>query len=129
MQILEWLVLYLISRIPKGESYVRMLVVREIRLHNGANCCAIATTHMERGYYQQQSGSSRWLLALESMLVGIPTMAASLSHASQSERKEGKQHKSEKEMTRGSNKKNGLKSMDKQDDLADRRGLRSEAQL
>ena len=84
---------------------------------------------MERGYHQQQSGSSRWLLALESMLVGIPTMAASLSHASQSERKEGKQHKSEKEMTRGSNKKNGLKSMDKQDDLADRRGLRSEAQL
>ena len=42
---------------------MRMLVVREIRIHNGANCCAMPTTY-KRGYYLQQSGSSRWLLIL-----------------------------------------------------------------
>ena len=52
----------------KPTRYVRMLVMREIRQHNGANCYEIPTTYTERGYYLQQSGGSRWLLALESML-------------------------------------------------------------
>ena len=43
----------------KPTRYVRMLVVREIRQHNGANCYEIPTTYTERGYYLQQSGGSR----------------------------------------------------------------------
>ena len=41
--------LYQIPRIPKGKSYVRMLVVRQIRLHNGAYCCVIPTTYFVHG--------------------------------------------------------------------------------
>ena len=111
-----------------------MLVVREIRLHNGANCCAIPTTYTERGYYLQQSGGSRWLLALESMLYMPcdygPIGPYSYFIARISKRKKGrtKKTKAKKEKTRGS-KKNGLTSMENQDDLVDRRGLRSKAQL
>ena len=131
MQILEWLVLYLISRIPKGESYVRMLVVREIRLHNGANCCAIPTTQTERGYYLQQSGGSKWLLALEFILYmhcdDGPIGPYSWFIARISKRKEEQKDKSKKKNDSWLLK-NGLTSMEKQDDLVDRRGLRSESQ-
>ena len=92
---------YIIYReFQKGENYVRMLVVREIRIHNGA-ICAMPTTDMERGHYQQQSGSSRWLLALESKLCRHSDYghSASLSHASQRERKDEKKA-SEKKYSR-----------------------------
>ena len=73
---------------------MRMLVVRTIRIHNGANC-AMPTAYMDRRYYLQQSGSSRWLLALESTLYRRSDYghSASLSHTSQRERKEEKKTK------------------------------------
>ena len=114
---------------------MRMLVVREKRLHNGANCCAIPTTYTERGYYLQQSGGSRWLLALESMLYMPcdygPIGPYSYFIARISKRKKGrtKKTKAKKKLLVALQRKNGLTSMEKQDYLVDRRGLCPEAQL
>ena len=85
------------------------------------------TTYMERRYYLQQSGSSRWLLVLEFMLCRHSDYghSASLSHASQRERKDEKKG-SEKNYS-WLKKKNCVTSMEKQDDLVDSRGLCSEA--
>ena len=106
------LVLYFhIPRIPIEDNFVRMLGVREICIHSGVNC-AMPTTHTGRGYYQQHSGSSRWLMALESTLCRHSDygLSTSLSHASPRERNKGKMTKREKNCGFI---KNGLTSMKK----------------